>query len=42
MPIIKKKINENRKNIQFLITTNTLSSGRLAENKLKKFDNIFS
>ena len=40
MPIIKK-INENRKNIQFLITTNTLSSGRLAENKLKKFDNIF-
>ena len=38
-PIIEK-INSNNKNYEFLITTTTLSSGNLAEQELKKFDNI--
>jgi len=39
LPIIKN-INEKKENIEFLITTNTLSSGHLAEIDLKKFDNV--
>ncbi len=38
-PIIER-INLNNKNYEFLITTTTLSSGNLAEQELKKFDNI--
>ena len=38
-PIIEK-INSNNKNYEFLITTTTLSSGNLAEQELKEFDNI--
>jgi 3-deoxy-D-manno-octulosonic-acid transferase len=40
VPIIKK-LNENKNNLEFLITTTTLSSGNLANTELKKFDNAF-
>ena len=40
MPIIKE-INSNYKNIQFLITTVTLSSGNLIKEEIKDFDNMY-
>ena len=40
MPIIKE-INSNYKNIQFLITTVTLSSGNLIKEEIKGFDNMY-
>ena len=39
IPIIEA-LNNNSKNLKFLITTTTLSSGSLAKNILEKFDNI--
>ncbi len=39
IPIIKE-LNNNKKHFEFLITTNTLSSGRLAVKELEKFKNI--
>ena len=39
IPIIEK-INSNQKNIEFLITTTTLSSSKIAERMLKRYDNI--
>ena len=39
IPIIKK-INDKEKDYEFLITTTTLSSSRLAEEKFKVFENI--
>ena len=39
IPLINK-LNEKEKNFEFLITTTTLSSGRIAEIELKNFDNI--
>ncbi len=39
IPIIEQLNNKNE-NLNFLITTTTLSSGRLAENDLKRFNNI--
>ena len=39
IPIIKK-INDKKKDYEFLITTTTLSSGGLAETKFKAFENI--
>ena len=40
LPIIKE-INSNYKDIQFLITTVTLSSGNLIKEELKEFDNMY-
>ena len=39
IPLINK-LNEKEKKFEFLITTTTLSSGRIAEIELKNFDNI--
>ena len=39
IPIIEK-LNEKDKNLEFLITTVTLSSGELAETYVKRFSNI--
>tara|TARA_Y100000591_G_C21786361_1_gene674034 strand:- start:259 stop:1473 length:1215 start_codon:yes stop_codon:yes gene_type:complete len=39
LPIIRE-INDNGKNLQFLITTVTLSSGNLIKEEIKKFNNI--
>ena len=39
IPLLEN-LNNNSKNFKFLITTTTLSSGNLAENLLKKFDNV--
>ena len=39
LPIISK-LNEERKDIEFLITTVTLSSGNLATEELKRFNNV--
>lgn len=39
MPIIKK-LDHDKKNLEFLITTSTFSSGKLAETELKSFKNI--
>ena len=39
IPIIRK-INEKRKNLEFLITTTTLSSSKLASIEFEKFNNI--
>ena len=39
LPVIEE-LNENYKNIQFLITTVTLSSANLAKDDLKKFNNV--
>ena len=38
IPIIEK-LNINKKEYQFLITTTTITSGNLAENELKRFNN---
>jgi len=40
LPIIEK-LNKNKKNLEFLITTITFSSGDLARQDLKKFDNVY-
>ena len=40
IPIINR-LNTLDKDIRFLITTSTLSSGRLADLELKKFNNVF-
>lgn len=40
LPIIEG-INSNYKNIEFLITTVTLSSSNIAKEELKKFDNVY-
>ncbi len=39
LPIIKE-LNSCKRNLKFLITSTTLSSGNLAENELKKFSNV--
>tara|TARA_B100001057_G_scaffold491225_1_gene581022 strand:+ start:2632 stop:3906 length:1275 start_codon:yes stop_codon:yes gene_type:complete len=39
VPIIIQ-LNNNNQNLKFLITTTTLSSGKLAESELKKFKNV--
>ena len=39
LPIIEE-LNKSNKNIQFLITTVTLSSANLAKDELKKFNNV--
>ncbi|MDC1212288.1 hypothetical protein N8016_00660 [Pelagibacteraceae bacterium] len=39
IPIIEK-LNDSKNNLEFLITTTTLSSGNLANVELKKFDNV--
>ena len=39
LPIIEE-LNLNKKNLEFLITTITLSSSNLAKEELKKFDNV--
>ena len=40
LPIIEN-LNKNKKNLEFLITTITFSSGDLARQDLKKFDNVY-
>ena len=40
LPIIKI-LNQTRNNLEFLITTTTLSSANLAKDELKKFDNMY-
>ncbi len=40
LPIIKE-INKGNENLEFLITTVTLSSGNLAQNEIKSYNNIY-
>ena len=39
LPLIKE-LNQQNKNLEFLITTTTLSSGNLAKEKLEQYNNI--